>query len=91
MAMNQKIQDAINEQIQTEFQSAYIYLAMGARLAEMGFSGFANWMRVQWEEETMHAMKLHDFMHQRDGVIELHTLEKPEIAYDTPLEAFEQV
>ena len=50
--------EAVNKQIQAEFQSAYIYLAMSARFEEQKMSGAASWMRIQWEEETSHALKL---------------------------------
>lgn len=85
------VEAAINSQIQAEFQSAYIYLAMSAKFNEMGLSGIAHWLRMQWEEETVHAMKFYDFLLSRDGTIELGALEKPEIHFETPLEAFEQV
>ncbi len=86
-----EVEAAINSQIQAEFQSAYIYLAMSAKFNEMGLSGFAHWLRMQWEEETVHAMKFYDFLLSRDGSIDLGPLEKPEISFGTPLEAFEQV
>jgi ferritin len=89
--MKAKIQDAINEQIQAEFDSAYIYLAMSARFESMGLRGFAQWMRVQWEEETIHAMKLFDFVHQRNGEVTLLALPQPEVTFETALEAFEVV
>ena len=85
------VEVAINSQIQAEFQSAYLYLAMSARFNEMGLSGFAHWLRMQWEEETVHAMKFYDFLLSRDGTISLGALDKPEISFETPLEAFEQV
>ena len=85
------VEAAINSQIQAEFQSAYIYLAMSAKFNELGLSGFAHWLRMQWEEETVHAMKFYDFLLSRDGSIDLGPLEKPEISFETPLEAFEQV
>ena len=90
-AMDTAIQDAINEQIQAEFQSAYIYLAMSAKFEVMSLKGFAHWLREQWREETTHAMKFYDFLLQRDGTIDLKELEKPTIEFSTPLEAFEQV
>ncbi len=89
--MKKKIEQAINDQIQAEFQSAYQYLAMSARFEEMNLKGFAHWLKVQWEEETAHAMKFYTFMLQRDGHVELQTLKKPEVTFETPLEAFEQV
>ena len=90
--MKETIERAINAQIQVEFQSAYIYLAMSARFEKMGFRGFAQWMRIQWEEETMHAMKLYDFIHQRDGTVTLLALDPaPPPSFETPLAAFETV
>lgn len=88
--MKATIQDALNDQIQAEFESAYIYLAMSARFEEQGLGGFAHWMRRQWEEETAHAMKFYDFLLQRDGTVDLQALDKPEVAFASPLEAFEQ-
>lgn len=89
--MKKKIEQAINDQIQAEFQSAYHYLAMSAKFEEMSLKGFAHWLKVQWEEETMHAMKFYTFLLQRDGQVELKALKKPEITFSTPLEAFEDV
>jgi ferritin len=88
--MNATIQDALNDQIQAEFASAYTYLAMSARFEEQGLGGFAHWMRRQWEEETAHAMKFYDFVLRRDGTVDLQALDKPEARFDSPLEAFEQ-
>jgi ferritin len=88
--MNATIQDALNDQIQAEFASAYLYLAMSAHFEEQGLGGFAHWMRQQWEEETAHAMKFYGFLLQRDGTVELQALDKPEVRFDSPLEAFEQ-
>ena len=89
--MDTSIEKAINDQIQAEFHSAYYYLAMSAQFESMNLSGFAHWLRLQWQEETEHAMKFYDFMLQRDGHITLETLEKPAISFTTPLEAFEAV
>jgi len=89
--MKTNVQDAINEQIQAEFQSAYHYLAMSARFEEMNLRGAAQWMRVQWEEETVHAMKFYDFLIRRSGTPELMQLDAPETDFGTPMEAFEEV
>lgn len=55
--ISQRVQDAINEQINAELYSAYLYLSMGAYLETKGLPGFANWMRVQFEEEQFHGLK----------------------------------
>lgn len=89
--MKDTIQQAINDQIQAEFQSAYIYLAMSAAFEANDLKGFANWMKIQWQEETAHAMKFYNFLLQRGGTVELQALAQPEVAFSTPIEAFEEV
>ncbi len=82
--------DAINKQINAEFYSAYLYLSMAIYFESVDLSGFANWMRVQAEEEQFHAMKFYDYLHERDGKVELEAIEKPTVKFDGLLEAFEQ-
>lgn len=91
MAIKEHVQQAINDQIQAEFESAYLYLAMAAQFDQKGLKGFAGWLRIQWQEETVHAMKFYDFLLSRDGTVELQTLKQPEVSFDTPLEAFQEV
>lgn len=82
---------AINEQIQAEFESAYIYLAMSAYFDSQNLKGFSHWMRLQWQEETAHAMKFYDFVQRRGGDVELFEIPKPTFKGKTPVEIFEQV
>ncbi len=89
--MKKAIVDAINDQIQVELDSAYVYLAMSARMEQLNLPGFAAWLRTQWQEETIHALKFFDFMVQRDAKIELKPLGKPDASFKTPLQAFESV
>ncbi len=89
--MKKSVIEAINSQIQAEFESAYTYLGMSARMESLNLPGFATWLRVQWEEEIVHAMKLVDFMIQRDEEVELQAIPKPKLAFSTALEAFESV
>ena len=60
--MNKVIEEAINEQIKNEFYSAYAYLSMAAYCESINLGGFAHWMRMQYEEETAHALRLFDFL-----------------------------
>ncbi len=60
-----KVKKAINEQINAEIWSAYMYLSMSSYFTAQGLAGFANWMRVQWQEELSHAMKFFDYMVER--------------------------
>ena len=85
------MQDAINDQIQAEFESAYLYLALAARMEQHNLKGFAHWLRLQWQEETQHALKFYDFLLQRDAPVELKALARPTYTATTPLEIFELV
>jgi ferritin len=67
MGMSKELQAAYNDQIQLEFSSAYVYLAMAAWCDAHDLAGFARWMRAQAREETEHALKFFDFVLERDG------------------------
>ena len=87
--MDKTIQAALNEQINAELHSAYIYLAMSAHFAEQNFDGFAHWMKHQADEEMEHAMKLFDYVLERGGHVELTAIAGPSKKLDTPLQVFE--
>ena len=89
--MNTKIQNAIEEQINAELYSAYLYLAMKSHFKEVNLLGFANWFDVQVQEERAHAMGMFDYVHERNAQVTLEAIDKPEIKGSTPLEIFEQV
>lgn len=91
MSMKDKLVDALNEQIQAEFQSAYLYLSMASWFTENSLQGFAHWMRIQWHEETMHATKLYDFAHGRGASVTLLSLDAPERRFKNAVEVFETV
>ncbi len=88
--IKQKVLDAINDQIQAEFQSAYIYLALSGWCETENLPGMAHWMRMQWEEEIEHGMKFYRHIISRDGEVELKELEKPDVDIDDPADAFQQ-
>ena len=56
------MQDAINEQINKEFYSSYLYLSMAAYFEDKNLTGFGHWMRLQADEEREHAMKFYNFI-----------------------------
>ncbi|GMQ82258.1 MAG: ferritin [Rhodothermia bacterium] len=87
--MNSKVEAAVNEQIQVEFQAGYEYLAMSARFEELNLRGAAQWMRMQWQEETNHATKFFDFLIRRGGNPLLKPLTAPKVTFKTAVEAFE--
>ena len=65
--INQVMQDGINEQINDEFYSSYVYLAMSAYCEQQNFTGCAQWLRLQSQEEHGHALRLFDYLLARDG------------------------
>ena len=89
--INQKLTDAFNEQINKEFYSEYLYLAMKVYFQELNLQGFVNWFDVQVQEEHAHAMGMLNYLNERGGKIELSAIEKPVIEGNTPLEIFEHV
>lgn len=89
--INKSMQDAINDQINKELYSSYLYLSMAAYLEDRNLSGFAHWMRVQETEEREHAMKLYDFMVERGGRVMLKAIEAPKTEWKSTLELAEEV
>ena len=87
--LKQRIEDALNKQHNAELYSGYLYLAMSAYFQSVNLSGFAAWMRVQAQEELVHAMKFYDFINERGGRVTLKAIECPPSAWDSPLAAFE--
>ena len=86
--IGKRMQDAMNEQIKHELESAYLYLSMVAYFESTGAEGMAQWMRVQTQEEVEHAMRFFDHITERDGRVELIELSKPQKDWTSPLEAF---
>ena len=84
-----KMQQALNQQVNVELQSAYQYLAMSAFFESTDLKGFAHWMHIQYEEERAHALKMYAFIHDRDGKVELLPLSAPESSWESPVAVFE--
>src|SRR6056297_696823 len=89
--LSKKMEKALNEQINAELYSAYLYLSMSAYFEGQNFDGFANWLRVQYQEETSHAMKIYDYVHERGGKVTLTGIDSPQTDWKNPVEVFEQV
>ena len=88
--MNATVFSAINEQINSEFNASYTYLAMAAFCERQKFLGAAKWLRFQSEEERQHGLKLFNFVLARDGNVELKTIEQPKASFDSLAAVFEQ-
>ena len=82
--------EKINSQINFEFYSAYTYLAMSAYAESVDLSGFANFFKIQAEEELFHAMKLYNYVFQKNGFVNLEAIEKPNKQYSDIIDAFEK-
>jgi ferritin len=81
---------AINAQINSEFQAWYQYLAMAAFCEREQFTGAARWLKLQSVEEYHHGMKLFDFVLARNGAVQLTAIDQPTIEFDTFGEVFER-
>lgn len=88
---SEKMQAALNEHINAEFYSSYLYLSMSAYFHGKGLNGFANWTRVQAQEELMHAMKMYDFLNGRGGNVALDKIEKPTQDWESTIAVFEDI
>ncbi len=86
--LKEKINKALNEQINREVFSAYLYFSMCAYFDSINLKGFSNWMRVQAQEELFHANKFFSFVLERGGKVELEAIEKPQVIWKSPLDAF---
>ena len=85
----EKVEDVFNEQIMHEFFSAHLYLSMAAYLESIDLPGFAHWMRIQYQEEVSHAMKLFEYVIERDGQAIITGFEDPQIEWKSALDVFE--
>jgi len=85
---SEKMQKAIEEQINAEIWSAYLYLSMSAYFQRENLPGFANWMKIQWQEELTHALKFFDFVHERGGKVYLKPIDKVQTEWNSPADAF---
>ena len=87
--LSKKMEKALNEQLNAEMYSAYLYLAMSAWFESQNLPGCAAWMRIQHREETTHAMKFFKFVTERRGRVVLTAIEGPAKEWKSPLAAFE--
>ena len=89
--ISETLQDAFNDQINKELYSSYLYLSMAAYFESMNLLGFAKWMQVQVSEERAHAMRLFQFLVDRNGRVVLNAIAAPDVEWKSSLELFKQV
>ena len=90
MEINQELIDAINDQINFEIYSGYIYLSMATWFEEENLPGFAHWMEVQYQEEFAHAMRFYRHLVERGARVEMKAIDGPKTKWSSPLEVFEE-
>jgi ferritin len=88
--MSQTMQDALNEQMQHEFYSAYLYLSMSSYCDRSNLPGLAQWMRAQAGEESKHALRIFDHLLNRGGKVVLQQIDRPPAEFKSPRDVFEQ-
>lgn len=91
MQIGKKLQNALNEQIQAELYSAYLYLSMSNYCIGKNLKGFGHWMKLQYQEETEHALKILGHLLDRGGTVNLKEIDAPPADFGTPVKVFEQV
>ena len=87
--LSDKMQDALNGQLNAELYSSYLYLSMNSYFKSINLDGFANWMYYQAQEELTHSKKFYDFIIQRGGKVKLQQVDAPPTDWDSPLAVFE--
>lgn len=91
MVIKEKMQKAINKQINAELYSSYLYLSMSAHFKALNFKGFAHWLALQAKEENTHAMKFYEYLIDRGGKVNLTDIDAPRTDWKSPLAVFEEV
>lgn len=86
---NEKMLVALNNQINAEIYSSYLYLSMAAYFESMNLKGLAKWLSIQSHEEWEHAMKFYNFIHDRRWQVKLQAVAAPEVEWKSPLAVFE--
>ncbi len=84
------METALNQQINKEMYSAYLYMSMSAHSTHIGLTGFANWFMVQYKEEMEHAMRIYKYVHDQGNKVNLIDIEKPPSSFKDPIEMFQQ-
>ncbi len=87
--LTEKIEQALNDQINMELGAYYTYLSMSSHFQSTGLPGFAAWMSHHASEEMTHAMKIYDYIHRRNGTVRLKAIAEPAHKWDSIIAAFE--
>lgn len=85
------INEILNEQINKEFYSGYLYLSMSAHMKELGLFGFASWMKIQAKEEVEHGLKIFDYLINCDSFVTLKQIRTPEFEFNGIISVFNHI
>lgn len=88
--LSKGMEAALNEQLNREMYSAYLYMSMSSYAGSIGLKGFANWFMVQYHEEMLHAMKLYEHINVRGGRAILKAISEPPAEFASPLDMFQK-
>ena len=88
--LSKNMEEALNEQINKEMYSAYLYMSMSAHSTNAGLPGFANWFMVQYKEEMEHAMKIYDYVNNQGGRVKLKIIEEPLSTFKDAMDMFQK-
>jgi len=91
MKISESINEILNEQINKEFFSGYLYLSMSAHLKELGLNGFASWTRIQAKEEVEHGLKIFDYLINCDSFVTLKQIRMPEFEFNGIISIFNRI
>ncbi|RLF37656.1 MAG: ferritin [Thermoplasmata archaeon] len=88
--LSKTMEDALNEQLNKEMYSAYLYMAMSAHSTHIGLPGFANWFMVQYKEEMDHAMKIYRYINDQGGKVKLAAIDEPPSEFEDAMDMFQK-
>ncbi|WP_321314804.1 ferritin [Halarcobacter sp.] len=88
--ISKELQNALIEQLNKEYHSAYLYLGMSAYCSKEGFNGSSNWFLIQYQEEIAHGMKLFKYLEDQDVEIKLPSIEGVKVEYNSLLDVFKK-
>ncbi|HIH97900.1 MAG TPA: ferritin [Thermoplasmata archaeon] len=88
--LSEQMKEVLNNQINKEIYSAYLYMSMSAHSTFAGLNGFANWFMVQYQEEMTHAMKIYKYINDQGEKVKLMAITQPPTDFDSPLDMFEK-
>lgn len=87
--LKSSVEKALNDQLNEEMYSSYLYMAMAAYFESINLNGFAHWMTLQAGEEMDHLRRFYSFIFERDGRVKLSAIDEPPFEWKSPLDAFE--